>query len=428
MTHLMASFPLRVVLIYALVATGWILLSDIGLSFWLGESGAFALWQSVKGLVFVMVTVLLLFVLLRHEEQRRARLEAARSAEEDRFRLLTEHARDLIYRYRLAPEPGFEYVSPSATAITGYSPEDHYADPLLGIKLVHPDDRELLQQMSQDPNAANHPLTMRWQRKDGRTIWTEQVNWIICDAHGTPVALEGIARDISERKQAEEELRASAEALQLLSRRLLEAQEHERRLIARELHDEVGQVLTGLKLTLSVMSTEASPDLKASLSDAQAALSELMGRVRSLSLDLRPALLDDLGLLPALNWLIERYSKRTGIAVELRHQGVERRFTSTIETVAYRTIQEALTNVARHAQVSSVQVRLLAATQRLMLRIDDSGCGFDSDIALRSGSSTGLSGMHERIQLIGGVLTLETAPGAGTHIIAELPLATAEEG
>lgn len=422
MAHLAASFSLRVVLIYAIGATLWIVFSDLFLALILGESGAFALWQSFKGMAFVAVTVLLLFLVLRREEQRRVRLEALRDAQEARFRMLAEQARDLIYRYRLDPEPGFEYVSPSATRITGYSPEDHYADPLLGVKLVHPDDRALLEQLSQDPARAEEPLTLRWQRKDGQVIWTEQVNRLIFNQQGQVVALEGIARDISERKRTEQALRDSAEQLRLLSRRLVEAQERERRLIARELHDEVGQVLTGLKLTLGMMSANAPPQLRVSLTEAQAAIGELMGRVRALSLDLRPALLDDLGLLPALDWYLERYTRRTGVQVELRQQDLERRFPAEIETAAFRTIQEALTNVARHAHVDAVQVRLLADAQRLMLRVDDTGRGFDAETTLAAPKTSGLSGMYERIQLIGGTLTIEAAPGAGTHIIAELPL------
>jgi PAS domain S-box-containing protein len=427
MDRLSNSFSLRVVLIYAVVATGWILLSDLLLALVLGAGGAFAVWQSFKGLAFVAVTVLLLFLVLRREERRRSRLEAARTVDEARFRLLAEHARDLIYRYRLSPEPGFEYVSPSATALTGYSPEEHYADPLLGVKLVHPDDQALLQRLSHDPAAAEAPLTLRWQRKDGQVIWTEQVNRMVYDEQGCPVALEGIARDISERKRVEQELRDSAEQLRLLSRRLVEAQERERRAIARELHDEVGQVLTGLKLTLSVVSTNAPPNLSASLADAQAAIGELMGRVRSLSLDLRPALLDDMGLLPALSWYLERYTRRTGVQVELRQQGLDRRFSPEVETVAYRTIQEALTNVARYAGVSAARVRLLADEQRLMLRVDDAGHGFDCEAAVEARMTGGLSGMQERIELIDGTLTIEAAPGAGTHIIAELPRRAARE-
>jgi PAS domain S-box-containing protein len=125
---------------------------------------------------------------------------------EDRFRRLAENAPDLIYRYRLLPEPRFEYVSPAAAAITGYSPEDHYADPDLGRKLVHPDDRVLLEETTRDPGGPAGPVILRWIRRDGRVIWTEQQNVAIRDEKGRLVAIEGIARDVTPRMQREREL------------------------------------------------------------------------------------------------------------------------------------------------------------------------------------------------------------------------------
>jgi len=129
---------------------------------------------------------------------------AAMRQSEERFRSLFENVKDLIYRYRLWPTPGFEYVSPSATAITGYTPEEHYANPNLGFEIVHPDDRPLLQAMVEARIGFERPVVLRWVRKDGSQLWTEQHNTLIYDASGRPVAIEGIARDITERKQAEE--------------------------------------------------------------------------------------------------------------------------------------------------------------------------------------------------------------------------------
>ncbi|MGH3147403.1 MAG: PAS domain S-box protein, partial [Rubrobacter sp.] len=128
--------------------------------------------------------------------------------EDERFLLHADNARDLVYRYRFRPTPGFEYVSPSSIAITGYSPEDHYADPDLGLRRVHPDDRHLLEDSLRSPE---EPLVLRWYRKDGGLIWTEQRNRPIYDEHGNVAAIEGIARDITERKLAEEALRQSEE-------------------------------------------------------------------------------------------------------------------------------------------------------------------------------------------------------------------------
>lgn len=148
----------------------------------------------------------------------RVQLERERhalQASEDRYRRLTENAQDLIFRYRFEPTPGFEYVNPAAIAITGYTPEEHYANPDLGFKLLHPDDRALLERLAIE-DMTGQPLVLRWQRKDGKVIWTEQRNVPIIDDEGNLIALEGIARDITDRveaQQAEREQRQFAEAL-----------------------------------------------------------------------------------------------------------------------------------------------------------------------------------------------------------------------
>jgi PAS domain S-box-containing protein len=219
-----------------------------------------------------------------------------------------------------------------------------------------------------------------------------------------------------------EQVRAGRERLQALSHRLVEVQEIERRGIARELHDEIGQLLTGLKLVLEMSTGVKADTLKARLAEAQALVNELMARVRDLSLNLRPAMLDDLGLLPALLWHFERYTAQANVRVDFQHSGLEGRLTPGIETAAYRIVQEALNNVARHAGVTEATVRLWVDQDTLNVQIQDQGAGFDPDATLAATTSIGLVGMRERAALLGGSLTVESAPGAGTRVTAELPL------
>jgi signal transduction histidine kinase len=219
-----------------------------------------------------------------------------------------------------------------------------------------------------------------------------------------------------------EQLRSGRQQLQALSQRLLEVQEGERRVIARELHDEVGQALTGLKLFLEADSRAAGETASSKLTTAQSLVDDLINRVRDLSLDLRPTMLDDLGLVPALLWQFERYTAQTGIRVNFQHFGLIRRFDPDVETAAYRIVQEALTNVARYAQVNEATVNLWADSAMLNVQIEDQGVGFDADPSRTPHSSNGLAGMRERAMLLEGQLTIETAPGAGTQITAELPL------
>lgn len=220
-----------------------------------------------------------------------------------------------------------------------------------------------------------------------------------------------------------EQVRTGRERLQALSRRLVEAQETAGRRIARELHDEVGQALTGLMLTLRICARTADEDMRTNLEEAMQVVNELMVRVRELSLDLRPAMLDDLGLLPALLWHFDRFAAQTGVQVNFKHTGLEgRRFTSEVETAAYRVVQEALTNIARHASVNEATVRAWVSEDMLGIQVEDRGTGFDPETVLTAGTTGGLTGMYERVTLLGGQLIVESAPGHGTRLTAELPL------
>jgi signal transduction histidine kinase len=156
------------------------------------------------------------------------------------------------------------------------------------------------------------------------------------------------------------------------------------------------------------------------LDEANTIVSDLMTRVRNLSLDLRPAMLDDLGLLPALLWHFERYSSQTRVKVNFEHTGLDRQFQSEISTAIYRIVQEALNNVSKYASVEDVTVRAWSTTALLCAQVEDEGKGFVPGEV--TPSSSGLIGMQERAHLLGGKLTIETTPGAGTRVTAELPL------
>ena len=226
----------------------------------------------------------------------------------------------------------------------------------------------------------------------------------------------GVAFNISWRKKTERQLKE-------LAQRLVVAYEEERGHIARELHDEVGQQLIGMKFALENASRHiATEQSEIALQEARGMLSELMIQVREMALSFRPAILDDLGLLPTLLWYFERYAQRYDIHVSFNHADIDRRFADVIEITAYRIVQEALTNVARHAQVHDVDVSVRATDQLLHIRIQDDGVGFDVDEALEAYASRGLAGMQERVGLLGGNLHITSEPGAGATIIVALPL------
>jgi signal transduction histidine kinase len=197
-------------------------------------------------------------------------------------------------------------------------------------------------------------------------------------------------------------------------------------MIACELHDEIGQRLTSLKLLLELVAQQpASPTEQ--LTQAQTIVNNLVAQVRALSLALRPPMLDDLGLLPTLRWYFRHYTEQTGVQVIFKHRGLEQRFRTDVESAAYRIIQEALTNVARHAGVQEATVRIWANRSSLGVQIADEGRGFDAPPVLAGYETVGLSGMRERVLLLNGTWALDTDPGAGCMITVELPLATCQE-
>jgi PAS domain S-box-containing protein len=262
----------------------------------------------------------------------------------------------------------------------------------------------------------------RITRADGNVRVLNDTGKVIVNEAGEPIRLVGTAQDVTEVRWAEQALQEYAARLQALSRRLLEVQEAERRHLARELHDEVGQLLTGIRLLLKPNGTVPADAVTGRFEQAREIVDQLLQRVRALSFDLRPAALDELGLVPALLALFERYTEQTGVLVDFKHQGVEQRFAAEVETTAYRVVQEALTNVARHAAVAGATVRVWITADRLNLQIEDRGRGFAPEVALAAPRSSGLIGMRERVALLNGHLTIESQPGGGTQITADLPL------
>ncbi len=226
-------------------------------------------------------------------------------------------------------------------------------------------------------------------------------------------------------------LRQSEERLRHLSRQLIQAQESERRRLAHELHDEIGQTLTAIKM--SIQAARRDPDAAAHLDDAISVVERTLVQVRNLSLDLRPAMLDQLGLVPAVRWYLDRQAQRAGFVAYLEADDNPMRLSADLETTCFRLVQEALTNVVRHANAQTAWVKLRQSNGELLLEIRDDGVGFDvADSRKRAshGASLGLLGLQERVQLVGGRLTIRSEPGHGTEMRARIPLnqSVAENG
>jgi signal transduction histidine kinase len=250
-----------------------------------------------------------------------------------------------------------------------------------------------------------------------------------------------LQQEILQRKSVEESLRKSEqhyalllaqsrqmqEQLRLLSRQLLSAQEEERKMISRELHDQIAQTLTGINVRLASLKTGTTLDnrgLQKKISSTQRLVEKSVDIVHRFARELRPTVLDDLGLIPALHSFMKSFTTRTGVRINLTAFAAVEQLDTTKRTVLFRIAQEALTNVARHAHASRVEVSIEKLPDSVCMKIRDDGKSFDVERALHSNGSKrlGLLGMRERLEMVGGSFGVASAPGIGTTIQAQIPL------
>lgn len=366
-------------------------------------------------------------VVTHNDITERKRAEKALLESQNRFKRIAEQAPDMIFRW--SQDQGFEYVSPVSFDVSGYHPEEYYANAKRLHLITHPEDLPMLESTLTGGEMVDQPggyCSIRCIHKEGQVVHLELRVSPIYDEEGRQVAVEGIVHDISAHVIARERLRE-------LRARISKAHEEERLRIARELHDEIGQMLTIAKLRMQ-MAINALPSDQQGAQDKLAALADLLDETlqsaRALSHELRPPLLDEIGWEPALTWLCDSFSQRTGLTVRYAHSGLSNRLDPEIELTAYRVVQEALTNIIRHADAQTAEVFVELNTQYLNLTIKDDGKGFSLKQVSRDENphtGLGLLDMRERVSVVGGEMTIEAAPGQGTSISARIPYQEAKE-
>ena len=347
----------------------------------------------------------------------RNKAERALRESEERYRELFENAQDAIYVHDLTGR--YTSVNRAAEKLSGYSREEiigkHFSNFIAPSHLRYAREN-LCRKLDQQAETTYEAEIVS---KTGRRTPVEISSRLIYE-HGQPVGVQGTARDISERKQIQE-------ALRLYSRALIDAQETERQRIARELHDEIGQVLTAVRINLQTAKTARdTAEAARHIEDSIRVTDEALRQVRDLSLDLRPPHLDDFGLATALRWFIDRFSQRTGIVTEFEATDDEQRLATETETACFRIAQEALTNVARHAKAKRVSVRLKRYRDQLILIVKDDGVGFDANALYdhsKRPAALGLRGMKERANAVRGLIDIDSADGKGTQVRARFPIA-----
>ena len=347
---------------------------------------------------------------------------------EGRFARLAEDASDIVYLYRVEPDPGFLYVSPSSTRITGRSPDEHYADPDLLIHLAHPHDQDLAAAMLRTPTAFPEPVMVRLIHTNGEIVWTNHRIEPIVDATSKVVAVEGVARDVTERVTAENELwrtvmtlRRSEEKRRRLLHLLVQAEERERARLSADLRHDAIQVLTAAAARLAVLRRTPLVDwARDEVGGIQAAIQEAAGRLRSLTAELSPMPIERKGLVAALQESVDRLAGETGMdcVVDAR---IEEEPDSDARVELHRLALEALANVRKHAVARRVRVLLDQRDVGYLLRVEDDGTGFDRDRLENLPYHVGLRAMRERAEILGGRCEIRSSPGAGTTVDVWVP-------
>jgi two-component system, NarL family, sensor histidine kinase UhpB len=344
---------------------------------------------------------------MTHRGFRDANMALRRS--EERYRSLVENAKDIIYT--LSTEGTITSLNPCFETITGWSLAEWVGRPFPPI--VHADDLPVAVEFFQRVLRGETPpiFELRVRAKAGMYIHGEFTETpLIKD--GQVVGVLGIGRDITERKRAQEALR-----------RLNETLEEEAKRIAHAIHDEAGQLLASVHIALEGIARDLAPSLSRRLKAVKGLLDQIEVHLRQLSHELRPTILDDLGLGPALEFLSDGVSKRTKLRVTVEGSTIGR-LAAPVETALYRIVQEALNNATRHAQASRATIRLEQNGQLVRCLISDDGIGFDVPATINRKGHTGLGliGIRERLNAIGGAYRIISAPGQGTTLQVEIPL------
>jgi PAS domain S-box-containing protein len=396
------------------------------------EEDALSPWRRIAlpitvGVVLVIIFMLMATALVILNLLKKEHLEAALKESDAKLRHMVQSVRDAI----LTVDSSGEIILFNVAAERMFGLR---ANEALGKQID-----EVLLQSQPKPLAMNFMryLNEGWQSPSGLALLS-----IISLAHGEtefPVELSlstttfrgdvlvtAVFRDLSERQRAEHELIETNRQLQALSAAQQNVREEERLRISRELHDELGQSLTGIRMEVSWLGSRLladQPEMEKKVGSIKKLIDGSISAVRRISSELRPLVLDDLGFSAAANWYVKQFSERTGVNVNVWLPEQDPENGSTIATTLFRILQESLTNIARHAKAKNADVQLSFSENNWLLSIKDDGAGFDDKAGKRTG--IGLIGMKERVQILGGALNLTTAPGEGTLLEVRIPAAQA---
>ncbi|MDI6765653.1 MAG: PAS domain S-box protein [Bacteroidota bacterium] len=360
-----------------------------------------------------------------HDITDRKRAEEALRESESKFRTVADTSVAAIFIYQ---GDKFIYMNPASEIMTGYNQSEllsiHFWD------IVHPEFREIVKERGfarQRGDAVPTRYELKIIRKNGEERWLDFGAGAI-QYEGKPAAL-GIAFDITERKQAEEQLRSSNKQMRQLMARMQAIREEESTRIAREIHDELGQTLTGIKMDLSFLEENLSekiglsnaPNVTTKINSISNLADSAIQTIRKITTELRPAILDSMGLVAAIEWQAEEFEKRTGIRCSYSSQVENVELDRDRSTAVFRILQESLTNITRHAKATKVGITLKRKIENLVMEIEDNGRGIVIN-ELNKMNTFGILGMKERTAFLDGKFEITGAPSQGTTIRVSIPL------
>ena len=419
---------------YLVLASLWIVFSDMALDWLTGDPLESLRLQTYKGLNFVLTTSVLLYIVLRRSFNRRRRAEEQARVSAERFELVARAASDAILDWDLRTNA--LWWNEGFSRLFGFEPADAAGTIKALEERIHPGDRDRVLggiRRVAETGGTTWSSEYRFRRRDGNYAHVTDRGFLLRDAAGQPIRLVGGLTDVTDRRAAEEKVRHSQRQLRALSARLQSLREEERTHLAREIHDELGQLLTGLKIELRGLENHLSGQLASGLAsgllDRVVSATELadqtLAAVQKIAAELRPGVLDSLGLVSALEHEARRFEQQTGIRCGIRMPDCQPALLPAAQITIFRIFQEALTNVARHSGASEVEAGLAEAEGAWVLQVQDNGRGIDP-AALTDAGALGLLGMRERAELLGGNLTVTPARPRGTCVELRLPAAATE--
>lgn len=362
------------------------------------------------------------------DRRERRQAEAALRESEQRYRLLVGTIPAVVYKGYT--DWSVDFIDNKIEQLTGYAKEEFDSRRLKWNDLVLPEDippikKAFLLCMEDDQT---YYREFRIRTRDGRVLWIQDRGQVICDPQGKVDYVSGVFFDATEAQRAKMALQESEQRLRFLTTQLLSAQEQERKRISMELHDELGQNLTVMKLQVRSIEgglRDDQPDLKQACLELRQYVDTVIDNVRRLSRDLSPAILEDLGLLSALKYLLEGVGKHLNIKPSLDIEDLNSLFPAEAQIIIYRIFQECLKNIAKHAGACQVRVQVRRDGESVCFVLEDNGCGFEVDQVMGRPATErglGLAALNERARILGGTCEVSSRRGAGTKVVCTIPV------